>query len=105
MNEGKLAVKFKTFTKIVYVKNHATIYDEIQKVFKSILPAIYTLKYEDKEFSLVDLDSPIQLTDRKSNILFIEGVDPESNTQKESNVESNISETSSLSRFVFCVFQ
>ena len=58
-----------------------------------------------RTLGLVDLDSPIQLTDRKSNILFIEGVDPESNTQKESNVESNTSETSSLSRFLFCVFQ
>ena len=38
-------------------------------MYRSTNPDNFNLKYEDKEFGLVDLDSPIQLHDRKNNIL------------------------------------
>ena len=70
MSIEKFAVKYKTSTKLVYVQNHADIYSEIKKVYQSTIPDNFNLKYEDKEFGLVDLDSPIQL--RKNNILHVE---------------------------------
>ena len=72
MSIEKFAVKYKTSTKLVYVQNHADIYSEIKKVYQSTIPDNFNLKYEDKEFGLVDLDSPIQLHDRKNNILHVE---------------------------------
>ena len=68
----KYAVKCKTSTKLVYAQNHADIYSEIKKVYQSTIPDNSNLKYEDKEFGLVDLDSPIQLHDRKNNILHVD---------------------------------
>ena len=38
-------------------------------MYRSTNPDNFNLKYEDKEFGLVDLNSPIQLHDRKNNIL------------------------------------
>ena len=72
MSIEKFAVKYKTSTKLVYVQNHADIYSEIKKVYQSTIPDNFNLKYEDKEFGLVDLDSLIQLHDRKNNILHVE---------------------------------
>ena len=72
MSIEKFSVKYKTSTKLVYVQNHADIYNEIKKVYQSTIPDNFNLKYEDKEFRLVDLDSPIQLHDRKNNILYVE---------------------------------
>ena len=68
------AVKYKISTKLVYVQNHADIYSEIKKVYQSTILDNFNLKYEDKEFGLVDLDSPIQLHDHKNNILHVEEV-------------------------------
>ena len=65
-------MKYKTSTKLVYVQNHADRYSEIKKVYQSTIPDNFNLKYEDKEFGLVDMDSPIQLHDRKNNILHVE---------------------------------
>ena len=72
MSIEKFAVKYKTSTKLVYVQNHADIYSEIKKVYQCTIPDNFNLKYEDKEFDLVDLDSPIKLHDRKNNILHVE---------------------------------
>ena len=41
-------------------------------VYQSTILDNFNLKYEDKEFGLVDLDSPIQLYDHKNNILHVE---------------------------------
>ena len=65
-------MKYKTSTKLVYVQNHADRYSEIKKVYQSTIPDNFNLKYEDKGFGLVDMDSPIQLHDRKNNILHVE---------------------------------
>ena len=72
MNIEKFAVKYKTSTKLVYVKNHADIYSEIKKVYQSTIPDNFNLTYENKKFALVDLDSPIQLHDHKNNIFHVE---------------------------------
>ena len=39
-------------------------------------PAKFLLKFEDKEFCFIDLDSPVPWTDTKSNILMVS--EPES---------------------------
>ena len=39
---------------------------------QSTIPDNFNIKCEDKEFGLVDLDSPFQLNDHKSNILHVE---------------------------------
>ena len=72
MNADKFAVKFRNSTKVVYIENHAYIYESIHKIYQGNLPRSFSVKYHDKEFGIVDLDSPIQLADRKSNILYIE---------------------------------
>ena len=68
MNAGKFAVKFRNSTKVVYIENHADIYESIHKIYQGNLPRSFSVKYDDKELGIVDLDSPIQLADRKSNI-------------------------------------
>ena len=40
-------------------------------------PTYFSLQYEDNGFGFVDLDSPIQLADRKSNILLVKTDSPE----------------------------
>ena len=51
----------------------ANLYDIVKTTYKTVdsFPANFTLKFEDKEFGFIDLDSPFQLTDRKSNILMV----------------------------------
>ena len=72
MNADRFAVKFRNSTKVAYIENHADIYESIHKIYQGNLPRSFSVKYHDKEFRIVDLDSPIQLADRKSNILYIE---------------------------------
>ena len=70
----KFAVKFQIYTKVIKVDGSELVYDEINRVF-SFLKTVsknFILKYEDKDLAYVDLDSPIELANRKSNILLAE---------------------------------
>ena len=100
MNADKFAVKFRNSTKVVYIENHADIYESIRKTCQGNLPRSFSVKYDRKEFGIVDLDSPIQLADRKSNILYIEEeVSELQNAPSESteyNPKSSRSSSSSL---------
>ena len=101
MNADKFAVKFRNSTKVVYIKNHADIYENIHKIYQGNLPRSFLVKYDDTEFEIVDLDSPIQLAGRKSNILYTEEEVSEfqnaSSESTEYNPESSRSSSSSLS--------
>ena len=101
MNADKFAVKFRNSTKVVYIENHADIYESIHKIYQGNLPRSFSVKYDDKEFGIVDLDSLIPLADRKSNILYIEEEVSEfqnaSSESTEYNPESSRSSSSSLS--------
>ena len=101
MNADRFAVKFRNSTKVAYIENHADIYESIHKIYQGNLPRSFSVKYHDKEFRIVDLDSPIQLADRKSNILYIEEeVSDFQNASSESteyNSESSRYSSSSLS--------
>ena len=102
MNADKFAVKFRNSTKVVYIKNHADIYENIHKIYQGNLPRSFLVKYDDTEFGIVDLDSPIQLAGRKSNILYTEEEVSEfqnaSSESTEYNPESSRSLSSSLSQ-------
>ena len=102
MNADKFAVKFRNSAKVVYIENHADIYESIHKIYQGNLPRSFSVNYDDKEFGIIDLDSPIQLADRKSNILYIEeGVNEFQSASSESteyNPESSRSSSSSLSK-------
>ena len=59
-------------------------------------PANFTLNFEDKQFGFIDLDSPVQLTDRKSNILMVSEPESElSNIVPELNKNHNSSNLAS----------
>ena len=101
MNADKFAVKFRNSTKVVYIENHADIYESIHKIYQGNLPRSFSVKYDDEEFGIVDLDSPTQLADRKSNIYIEEEVSEFQNASSESteyNPESSRSLSSSLSQ-------
>ena len=70
----KFAVKFQIYTKVIKVDELALVYDEIKRVFSfpRIFPENFIIKYEDKDLGYVDLDSPTELANRKSNILLVE---------------------------------
>ena len=100
MNADRFAVKFRNSTKVAYIENHADIYESIHKIYQGNLPRSFSVKYDDKEFGTVDLDSPTQLADRKSNIYIEEEVSEFQNASSESteyNPESSRSSSSSLS--------
>ena len=100
MNADRFAVKFRNSTKVAYIENHADIYESIHKIYQGNLPRSFSVKYDDKEFGIVDLDSPTQLADRKSNIYIEEEVSEFQNASSESteyNPESSRSSSSSLS--------
>ena len=69
----KYLVKFKTHSKIILTDNCTKIFDAVKDVYKGLngFPTYFSLQYEDNEFGFVDLDSPTQLADRKSNILLV----------------------------------
>ena len=73
-----LLVKFRSYSKLVVTNDFANLYDTVKTTHKAVdsFPANFTLKFEDKESGFIDLDSPVQLTDRKSNILMVS--EPES---------------------------
>ena len=63
-------VTYKNFRKVVQCKEYANIYDDVVLKFSNcpIFPRRIKLQYEDKEVNdFIDLDSPIQLDQRKSN--------------------------------------
>ena len=100
MNADKFVAKFRNATKVVYIENHADIYESLHKIYQSNLPRSFSVKYDDKEFGIVNLDSPTQLADRKSNIYIEEEVSEFQNASSESteyNPESSRSSSSSLS--------
>ena len=75
MGTIKLLLKFISYSKMVV----------------SSFPGNFTLKFEDEEFGFIDLDSPVYLTDRKSNFLMVsEPVSELSNTVPESNKNHNL---------------
>ena len=70
----KFAVKFQMYTKVIKVDELALVYEEIKRVlsFLKTFPENFIVKYENKDLGYVDLDSPIELANRKSNILLVE---------------------------------
>ena len=104
MNADRFAVKFRNSTKVAYIENHADFYESIHKIYQGNLPRLFWVKYDDKEFAIVDLGSTIQFPDRKSDILYIEEeVSDFQNASSESteyNPESSRSLSSSLSQWV-----
>ena len=78
MAATKLLVKFRSYSKLVVNNDSANLYDIVKTTYKVVdsFPANFTLKFEGKELGFIDLDSPVQLTDRKSNILMVS--EPES---------------------------
>ena len=75
----KYLVLFKTHSKFILTDNCTKIFDAVKDVYKGLngFPTCFSLQYEDNEFGFVDLDSPIQLADRKSNILLVKTDSPE----------------------------
>ena len=74
--EGKLVVTFKNSKKVVPCANYnfAEIYGKIKEKFQTLpsFPKIFRVQYEDKDVeTMIDLDSPIQLVNRSSNILTV----------------------------------
>ena len=69
----KYLVKFKTHSKIILTDNSTKTFDAVEDVYKGLngFPTYFSLQYEDNELGFVDLDSPIQLADRKSNMLLV----------------------------------
>ena len=67
MATTKPLVKFRSYSKLVVTNDFANLYDIVKTTYKAIVsfPANFTLKFEDKEFDFIDLDSPIQITNRK----------------------------------------
>ena len=70
----KFAVKFQIYTNVIKVDELVLVYDEIKRVssFLKTFPENFIVKYEDKDLGYGDLDSPIELANRKSNILLVE---------------------------------
>ena len=70
MSATPFIVTYKNFRKVVQCKEYANIYDDAALKFSDcpIFPRRIKLQYEDKEVNdFIDLDSPIQLDQRKSN--------------------------------------
>ena len=70
MSTTLFVVTYKNFRKVVQCKEYANIYDDVALKFSNcpIFPRRIKLQYEDKEVNnFIDLDSPVQLDQRKSN--------------------------------------
>ena len=88
----KLLVKFRSHSKLVITNDLTSLYDIVKTKYKAVdsVPANFTLDFQDKEFGSIDLVSPVQLTDRKSNILMVSDPDSElSNIVPELNKNHN----------------
>ena len=70
MSATPFIVTYKNFRKVVQCKEYGNTYDDVALKFSNcpIFPRRIKLPYEDKEVNdFIDLDSPIQLDQRKSN--------------------------------------
>ena len=92
MATKKLLVKFRSYSKLVVTNDFTNLYDIVTTTYKAVdsFSANFTLKFEDKEFRFIDLDSPVQLTDRKPKILMVSEPESElSNITPELNKNHN----------------
>ena len=73
MATTKLLVKFRSYSKLVVTNDFVDLYNIVKTTYKAVdsFPANFTLTFEDKEFGFIDLDSPVQLTNRKSNFFMV----------------------------------
>ena len=81
--EVKLVVTFKSSKKVVPCANYnfAKICDKLKEKFQTLpnFPKIFRVQYEDKDVeTMIDLDRPIQLVNRSSNILIVMEETPDS---------------------------
>ena len=70
MSTTPFIVTYKNFRKVVQCKEYANINDDVALKFSNcpIFPRRIKLQHEDAEINdFIDLDSPIQLDQRKSN--------------------------------------
>ena len=74
----KFLENFNTHSKIILTDNYTKIFDAFKDMYKGLtgFPTYFNLRYEDNKFGFVDLDSPIQLADQKSNILLVKTDSP-----------------------------
>ena len=73
-NSNRFLVKFGLNAKIVVNKEFESIYEDVKKeTYKNVpqFPENFIIKFEEKEFGWVNLDSPIQLMNRQSNGLMV----------------------------------
>lgn len=76
----KFIVIYNDSEKIVRIKEFEDLFDAIKIAFKNMLtfPQQFKILYEDEDMNeFVDLDSPIQLLDRKSNKVIVRSENPE----------------------------
>ena len=68
---NRFLVKFGLNTKIVVNKEFESIYEDVKKAYKNIphFPENFIIEFEEKEFG--NLDSPIHLMNRQSNVLTV----------------------------------
>ena len=84
MSATPFMVTYENFRKVVQCKEYANIYNDVALKFSNcpIFPRRIKLQYEDKEVNnFIDLGSPIQPDQRKSNrinVLAEEARDPDS---------------------------
>ena len=71
-------VKFKIHSKIILTDKCTKVFDTVQDVYKGLngFPTYFSLQYEDNKFGFINLNSPIQLADRKSNIILLKTDSP-----------------------------
>ena len=72
----KFVVTLKNSKKVVSCANHnfAKIYDKIKEKFQTLpnFTKIFRVQYEDRDVeTMIDLNSPIQLINRSSNIIIV----------------------------------
>ena len=98
-------VKFKTHSKIILTDNCTKVFDAVKDVYKGL----NGFQYEDNEFGFVDLDSPIQIADRKSKILLPKTDSPENEelngTELATSKVADKKKKSQLWYFDFCGFR
>ena len=68
MSATPLIVTYKNFRKLVQCKEHANMYDDVTLKFPNCPIFPRRIKLQDEEVNdFIDLDSPIQLRQHKSN--------------------------------------
>ena len=74
MSATAFIVTYENFRKVVQCKEYANEYDDVALKFSNcpIFPRHIKLQYEDKEVNdFIDLDTPIQLDQHKSNRIYV----------------------------------